>query len=172
VLRSGALSEDSADILARGNGVSIATSDDTPIRERSGGSRIGGGDLGGLGGLASPGDDAAPAQDRVVRGRVQVALARTSGDRPEDEVLRLVRMRMRAVQACYERELRATPTLAGTLTVHFRIDADGTVGGVTGDGVSSALDACTRGIVARMRWQPPVQSASEFDVTFTFTPQP
>jgi TonB family protein len=87
----------------------------------------------------------------------------------------MIRKRIGAIRACYERELRRNPTLAGKVTVEFTIQPRGNVTGVkvvantTGD---NAVGKCVANAVARFRFNPgPDGGSVTFSYPFVFAPQ-
>lgn len=155
VLAGGAVGGDIDDILVQNERVGVASQGGGALHERGGGS--GGGTALGIGGLSriSP-----PPPDERARGRVTLgALQEASGPGVFDAQLatRLLRMRLSAMRACYERELRVDPGLTGRVTVTFTITPPGTVGeahageNTTG---SATLALCVTSTVRRMRFDP------------------
>lgn len=179
VLRDGAATGRSQDLLEQAQGVGVATSSEgNGLRERSGGGPLGGGnELGNLGRSAG-GQQAARAQqegERVVevrvRGRTTVgALDDESGSGSFDAnlVVRQLRLRQSAIQRCYERELRNNPTLNGRVVTRFTIQPTGTVSGVSATENSTgspAVAECVNTVVRGLRFNPGPEGGS---VTYSF----
>ena len=83
--------------------------------------------------------------------------------------------RLRAIQRCYETELRTNPTLEGKVTVEFTIVERGTVTNArasentTG---SAAVANCVVRTVRRFRFNPgPDGGSVTFSYPFVFAPQ-
>ena len=186
VLAGGAVTGNAADVLAQANGVGVASgAAGGALRSRGGGGN-GSGEGGGLGGLAAAGGAGATAQQnegtQVVEVRVRGNLRLDDGeaiggdgDFDARQVVSLIRQRLSAIRACYERELRRNPQLAGKVTVDFTIQTTGSVSGVrasentTGD---SAVATCVTGVVQRFRWNPGPEGGSvTFSYPFVFAPQ-
>jgi TonB family protein len=186
VLQGGAVTGNASDVLAQANGVGVASSAaGGALRTRSGGGN-GSGEGGGLGGLAAAGGAGATAQQaegqQVVEVRVRGNLRLDDGeaiggdgDFDATQVVRLIRQRLSAIRACYERELRRNPQLAGKVTVDFTIQTTGSVSNVrasentTGD---DAVASCVTGVVQRFRWNPGPEGGSvTFSYPFVFAPQ-
>lgn len=186
VLAGGAVTGNAADVLAQANGVGVATgAAGGALRSRGGGGN-GSGEGGGLGGLTRAGGEGATAQQaegtQVVEVRVRGNLRLEGGeaiggdgDFAAAQVVALIRQRLSAIRACYERELRRNPQLAGKVTVDFTIQTTGSVSGVrasentTGD---AAVATCVTGVVQRFRWNPGPEGGSvTFSYPFVFAPQ-
>lgn len=89
-------------------------------------------------------------------------------------VARTIRARIRAIQTCYERQLRDNPTLAGRIIVRFTIQPTGTVSGATatenGTG-SPAVAACLVSTISRFRFNPgPEGGPVTFAYPFVLSP--
>ena len=116
--------------------------------------------------------------ERVVRGSVrQGALEDESGSGAFDSsiVVGQIRRRLRAIQRCYERELRNNPTLNGRVLVRFTIQPAGSVSGAsatentTG---SPAVAQCVVNTIRRFRFTPGPEGGSvTFAYPFVFAPQ-
>ncbi|MEC7520551.1 MAG: AgmX/PglI C-terminal domain-containing protein [Myxococcota bacterium] len=186
VLAGGAVTGSAEDVLAQAEGVGVATSaEGGSLRERGGGGRVGG-RTEGLGGLqARQGGGAGQQQqegerivERVIRGRVNAgALEDESGSGVFDPsiVTRQIRARIRAIQTCYERELRNNPTLAGRVLVRFTIQPTGTVSNATAQENttgSPAVASCVVNTIRRFRFNPGPEGGSvSFAYPFVFAPQ-
>jgi hypothetical protein len=84
-----------------------------------------------------------------------------------------IRSRRRAIAACYERALKAQPTLAGKLVVRFSLAAAGTVSAVDidDDSLGSAdVAACIRATVLRWRFPALAEGSAELSFPFVFQP--
>lgn len=105
-----------------------------------------------------------PAQP-VKRGRVQVSPAQHIAGSPFDDqlVMRTIRRRVRAIQVCYERELRRDATLSGTINLRFSILERGTVGKLTvaSNGTGDPRVAqCVSRTIKRFRFNPGPEGGS------------
>jgi TonB family protein len=179
VLRDGAATGRSEDLLQQAQGVGVASSaEGNTLRERSGGSELGSGNTT-LGGLQSAGGQQVARQQQEGE---QVEEARVRGSTRvggmEDEtgagvfdsslVVRQLRMRQSAIQRCYERELRNNPTLNGRVVARFTIQPTGSVGGVTATENSTgspAVATCVTNVVRGLRFSPGPEGGS---VTYSF----
>ena len=98
-----------------------------------------------------------------------------TGDFDVSVVTRTVKRRLRAIQVCYEKELRRNPSLAGKVTVEFTIVERGTVSkakvvdNTTGD---AAVASCVVKTVKRFRFNPGPEGGSvTYAYPFVFAPQ-
>lgn len=184
VLAGGAVTGNAEDVMAMAEGVGVATSaQGGTLRERGGGNRVGSATRG-LGGLrrregATEGQQEGEIViERVIRGRVsRGALESESGSGAFDPsiVTRQIRARIRAIQSCYERELRNDPTLHGRVLVRFTIQTTGTVSNATAQENttgSPAVAACVVNTIRRFRFNPAPEGGSvTFAYPFVFAPQ-
>ncbi len=87
-------------------------------------------------------------------------------------VRRYVHRRIAAIHECYQHALIERRTLAGTVTAHFVIGADGHVMSSTADGIDdSALTTCIAGVVAEIEF-PAVPDGGAVQVNYPFMLQP
>ncbi len=184
VLRDGMVTGNAEDLMATAEGVGVATdASGGQLRERGGGGRVGAATAG-LGGLqARQGATQARQEGEVVverriRGSVSAgALADESGSGVFDPniVVRQIRARIRAIQTCYERELRNNPTLAGRVMVRFTIQETGTVSNASATENSTgspAVATCVVNTIRRFRFNPgPDGGSVSFAYPFVFAPQ-
>ncbi len=185
VLRDGAATGNSADLMEQAQGVGVASSaEGGTLRERGGGGGLGSRE-GGLGGLRRAEGAAGQQQqegervvERVIRGRVSSSdFEDESGAGVFDSslVTRQIRTRLRAIQTCYERELRNNPTLAGRVLVRFTIQPTGTVSGasaVENTTGSPAVASCVVSTISRFRFNPGPEGGSvTYSYPFVFAPQ-
>jgi hypothetical protein len=113
-----------------------------------------------------------PVAERDVTSRLKVAPPVIEGGRADlDAITREIRGRRKAIAACYERALKARPTLAGKLVVRFAITAAGTISTVDIDDDTLGapeVGACVRAIISRWRFAPPVEAPVELSFPFVF----
>lgn len=186
VLAGGAVTGSAEDILAQAEGVGVATSSGGgTLRERSGGGRVGGGQdgLGGLaavkGGATEARSEGGAVQERQVRGRFRAPADAEdesgSGDFDVRAVTAMIRTRQSAIRACYERELRNDPTLAGRIKVQLTIQESGSVTGVRAIENTMGNDAvaeCVTRVVGGFRFNPgPDGGSVTYAFPFIFDPQ-
>lgn len=182
VLRGGAVTANSADVMQNASGVGVASNTGSgTIRARAGGEGSGqGGDLGNLRGTAGAGQAAneGTVTERTISGNVNVGGGGDIGGAGEFDsstVNAAMRRASAAIRRCYENELRNSPSLSGKVTVQFTIQESGTVSGAsasentTGSG---ALASCVTGAVGRLRFNPgPVGGSVQYRYPFVFSPQ-
>lgn len=181
-LRGGAVTANSADVMANASGVGVANnSGGGTIRQRGGGEGSGqGGDLGGLRQGSGGGQAASEGEvgERTISGRVSVSGGGDiggSGDFDASLVSAALRRASAAIRRCYENELRNSPNLSGKVTVQFTIQTSGTVSGATASENttgSGALATCVTGAVGRLRFNPGPEGGSvQYRYPFVFSPQ-
>ena len=120
-----------------------------------------------------------PQVEVVLRGNVSITdVQRTGGqgDFSVGTVRGMVSRRVRAIQSCYERELRSDPTIAGRVKVTLRIEETGAIGATSVAENTTGSDAtasCVQRTVRRFRFNPgPVGGSVEMALDLTFSPQP
>lgn len=183
VLAGGAVTGNAEDVLAQAAGVGVAqSSSGATLRTRAGG---GSGGLGGLGSLAAAGGggkeqgEGTQIIERVIRGKIDLEEGSDiggSGDFDSAAVVRMIKTRIKAIQRCYENELRRNPSLSGKVVVEFTIQTTGSVTGAksstntTGD---PAVAACVVSTISRFRFNDPapVGGSVSFSYPFVFAPQ-
>jgi len=183
VLAGGAVTGNAEDVMAQASGVGVAQrGSGGTLRSRSGGGGSGqSGGLGGLRGSSAAGQEQGEGTvvvERRIRGRIQLESGGDTGgagDFDSSVVVRTIRTRIRAIQRCYETELRRNPSLAGKVTVQFTIVERGTVSNAratentTG---SPAVANCVVSTVRRFRFNPGPEGGSvNFSYPFVFAPQ-
>jgi len=186
VLAGGAVTGSAEDILSQAAGVGVAQSaSGGELRTRSGGGD-GSGQAGGLGSLARAGGadatagrgEGGPVAERRIKGETKLAKGGDIGGTGEFDaslVVSIIKTRIKAIQACYERELRRNPALAGKVTVEFTIQPRGNVtdakvaANTTGD---DAVARCVMETVERFRFNPgPSGGSVSYSYPFVFAPQ-
>ncbi len=182
VLAGGAVTGNSADVLAQAAGVGVATgSGSGTLRARGGGA--GSGRTGSLGslrrtGVAGKRVSTGPVRERRIRGRINLGGGGDiggSGAFDAAKVAAAIRRRLAGIKRCYESELRNNPGLKGKVVVQFVIQVSGSVTNVkaTQNTTGSASVAnCVTGIVRRLRFRPGPEGGSvTFEYPFVFAPQ-
>jgi TonB family protein len=185
VLAGGVVTGSSADVLAQAAGVGVASSSTGgTLRDRSGGGTVGG--SGALSGLRhADGETGARAEGGAVtesapRGRFRTDTSDVdvdgAGEFDQQVVVRMITTRRSAIQACYERELRAAPTLSGRIAVQMTIQESGSVSGVhvTDNTMAGgdAVGACVVRVIQGFRFNPgPSGGSVSFTFPFVFEPQ-
>jgi hypothetical protein len=115
----------------------------------------GGGTGGGNGGLKLPISIGTP----TATGALDAAIIR-----------RHVKRKLSRLAYCYDREARTNPTLAGTVTVKFVIDAQGHVASSAGSGMAPAVTSCVVGVIQSIDFPKP--ASGTVDVVYPLTFQP
>lgn len=186
VLAGGAVTGSAEDILAQAAGVGVAQSaSGGELRTRSGGGD-GSGQAGGLGSLARAGGadatsgrgEGGAVTERRIKGETKLAKGGDIGGTGQFDasvVVSTIKTRIKAIQACYERELRRNPSLAGKVTVEFTIQPRGNVtdakvaANTTGD---DSVAQCVMETVQRFRFNPGPEGGSvSYSYPFVFAPQ-
>lgn len=161
---------DVAGALSGAGGVGVATADALAANGPKGGtsgSAAGIGDLGTSGGGDVKLGEKATAQ---VRGGVSMQTPDVdSTDVDREKLASYVRSRKSAIQQCYERELKRTPTLKGRVVVRFSITPAGSATDIDieentlgNDAVASCIRTVIRG------WRFPFKPPSEVTVAYPF----
>ncbi len=182
VLSGGAVTGNSADVLAQAAGVGVATgSGSSTLRARGGGT--GSGRTGNLGrlrrtGVAGKYVSTGPVRERRIRGRINLGGGSDiggSGEFDASKVAAAIRRRLAGIKRCYESELRNNPGLKGKVVVQFVIQVSGTVTNVratTNTTGSASVAGCVTGIIRRLRFRPGPEGGSvTFEYPFVFAPQ-
>ena len=95
-----------------------------------------------------------------------------TGKMDRSDIARVVRLRIRAVKSCYERELKKDPTLKGKIVVQFTI---GPMGRVTNSKIGSssmrnaAVGSCILGRIRSWRFPKPEGGSVTVSYPFVFT---
>jgi TonB family protein len=120
-----------AEALAGAGGVGVATSDALGANGPKGGDS---GKVASIGDLGTSGGgkvDLGAKKEVAVEGRVKDAAPEVdSADVDRDALARYVKSRLRAIQNCYEKELKRNPSLKGKVVVRFSIKPSGKTGDI------------------------------------------
>jgi TonB family protein len=183
VLAGGAVTGNAQDILAQAMGVGVAKSGSGgDLRQRAGGGTSpGSSGLGSLArkeGTANAVGEGGQVTERAVRGSVKSERGDEvggSGEFDSSVVVSTIKTRLRAIQMCYEQQLRRNPNLAGKVTIEFTIQPRGNVTDVrvkensTGD---TAVGTCVANTVGSFRFNPGPEGGSvTYSYPFVFAPQ-
>jgi TonB family protein len=182
VLAGGAVTGNAQDILSQAMGVGVAKSGSGgDLRQRSGGANSGVSGLGSLArkeGTTNAVGEGSQVTERAVKGNVKASSGDEIGGTGEFDssaVVAMIKTRLRAIQMCYEQQLRRNPTLAGKVTVEFSIQPRGNVTDVkvkentTGD---AAVGTCVANTVSTFRFNPGPEGGSvTYAYPFVFAPQ-
>ena len=182
VLAGGAVTGNAQDILSQAMGVGVAKAGSGgDLRQRAGGGNSGVAGLGSLArkeGTANAVGEGGAVTERAVRGSVKTERGDEvggSGEFDSNVVVQTIKTRLRAIQMCYEQQLRRNPSLAGKVTIEFTIQPRGNVTDVrvkensTGDG---AVATCVANTVGTFRFNPGPEGGSvTYSYPFVFAPQ-
>jgi TonB family protein len=181
VLAGGAVTGNAEDVLAQAAGVGVASNaSGGTLRQRSGGGT--GNRVGGLGSLQTAGGggpvgEGAAIGEKAVRGNVKADSGDDVGGTGEFDsklVTAEVKKRLRAIQICYEQQLRRNPGLQGKVTVEFTIEMSGTVSKASATANTTndpAVAKCVVDAVSRFRFNPGPQGGSvTYSYPFVFAP--
>jgi TonB family protein len=184
MLKGGDVFRDMDEALSQVSGVGVARGGEGggALRRRMGGGGAGGatGRVIGIEDLKARGGNQEVSSgsfvERKIKGNVRAEKGEEiggTGTADPASVARRVRNRIRAITYCYERRLKAIPTLEGKITIRFKIGTAGTVisASVDEDTIGdSQLASCVVGAIRRIRFDPPEGGFVEFMYPFIFKP--
>ncbi len=174
VLGGGTGAGDIASALAGAGGVGVATADALG----SGGPRGGGsGSVAGIGDLGTSGGgnvNVGEKGDARVSGRVKDAAPEVdSADVDREALGRYVKQRLKAIQNCYEKELKRNPSLKGKVVVRFSITPSGRAADVEIEENTvgnEAVSSCIRTVIKA--WIFPFKPSDDVPVAYPFVFSP
>ena len=172
VLGSGTGAGDIAKALAGAGGVGVATADALSAGRKGGGS----GAVAGIGNLGTAGGGAVNLGvkgDVRVAGNVRDSAPEVESSAVDREALaRYVRQRLKAIQNCYEKELKRNPSLKGKVVVRFSITPSGRSGDIDveentlgNEGVAACIRTVIRGWI--FPFKPPDNVAVAYPFLFS-----
>ncbi len=94
-----------------------------------------------------------------------------TGELDKAIIRRYIKRNIQKLQYCYEKELLAKPTLAGTVVTQFTITESGAVGSASGSGVSPEVSSCMANVVKGIEFPKP-KGTGGVSVTYPFTVRP
>ncbi|WP_224368737.1 AgmX/PglI C-terminal domain-containing protein [Hyalangium versicolor] len=163
-----------AEALAGAGGVGVATSDALGANGPKGG---GAGNVASIGDLGTSGGgkvDLGAKKEVAVEGRVKDAAPEVeSSDVDRDALARYVKARLKAIQNCYEKELKRNPSLKGKVVVRFNIMPSGRTGGIEIEENTvgnEAVGSCIRTVIRS--WVFPFKPDDEVSVAYPFVFSP
>jgi outer membrane biosynthesis protein TonB len=163
-----------AQALAGAGGVGVATSEALGANGPKGG---GTGSVAGIGDLATSGGgkvDLGSKKEVEVQGRVKDAVPEVeSSDVDRDALARYVKARLKAIQNCYEKELKRNPSLKGKVVVRFSIKPSGRTGDIDIEENTlgnEAVGSCIRTVIRS--WIFPFKPDDEVPVAYPFVFSP
>jgi TonB family protein len=173
VLGNSTGSGDIASALAGAGGVGVATSDTVGAGGPKGG---GAGKVAGIGdvGTSGGGHVNLGKGDVAVAGRVKDIAPEVDSPNVDREALaRYVKARLKAIQNCYEKELKRTPSLKGKVVVRFNISRSGRAADIEIEENSlgnEAVGACIRTVIRG--WIFPFKPEDDVPVAYPFVFSP
>ena len=91
------------------------------------------------------------------------------GDIDRDSLARFVKVRLKSIQACYERELKRNASLKGKIVVRFSIGENGRVKDVDIDENTMGSDEVANCIKTTIKaWTTPFKPAGDVPVSYPF----
>lgn len=173
---SAGFTDDVGAALAGAGGVLVATGND-------GAARKGGGESGGTVGIGDLGSTVQGGGGRAVlaeKKRVAPQIAFDSEDveiesssLDKESLNKFIRLRIKSVQACYEKELKRNPSLKGKLVIRFVVTTQGRVGEVSVDSNTMGdrqVESCITQLIRR--WTFPFKPDEDAPVSFPFVFSP
>jgi TonB family protein len=182
VLAGGAVTGNAEEVLSQAAGVGVATNSTGTLRPRAGGGtgdRVGGlGTLGAAGAAGKEVSGGGALTERAPAGRINLEGGEDIGGSGEFDaklVTAEVKKRLRAIQICYEQQLRRNPGLQGKVVVEFTIEQSGTVSKASATANTTndpAVASCVVDTVKRFRFNPGPEGGSvTYSYPFVFAPQ-
>ena len=109
-----------------------------------------------------------------VSGRVKDDVPKVeSADVDREALARYVRARLKAIQSCYEKELKRNPSLKGKMVVRFSITSSGRTGGIEVEENTlgnEAVASCIRTVIRS--WIFPFKPEDDVPVAYPFVFSP
>ncbi|HCP45261.1 MAG TPA: hypothetical protein DIU15_04435, partial [Deltaproteobacteria bacterium] len=158
-LLSDSLNENVGSALANSSGLAVGRRDSDASGLRGGGGGEGAAGMGQLGGAGGGSGGSVAKKKTELKASLNTGNADISTS-PEDikSIKRTMKRYNGRVKACYERQLKGNPDLAGKVMVSFEILTDGTV---TAAGIeenttgNKELESCILKVVRRIKFNPP-----------------
>jgi hypothetical protein len=86
---------------------------------------------------------------------VSIGQPSAQGDLDKAIIRRYIKRNVQKIQYCYEKQLLAKPTLAGTVQAQFFITPNGTVASSTGSGVDPEVASCVAEVIKNIEFPKP-----------------
>jgi hypothetical protein len=109
-----------------------------------------GGDV--AGGAGGPGHGIG---SRAVAPTISLGQITAQGDLDKAIVRRYIKRNLQRVLYCYEKQVRTTPAIAGTVETKFSIDGAGKVTSATSSGVHAAVASCITDVIQSVEFPKP-----------------
>ncbi|KAB2893035.1 MAG: AgmX/PglI C-terminal domain-containing protein, partial [Kofleriaceae bacterium] len=103
---------------------------------------------------------------------VRTNVTEVSGDLDKAIVRRHLRRYQARVSYCYQKQLAIEPGLAGTVTAHFDVDAQGQVTSSTASGLNDEVASCVAATIRRSAFPRPTSGTVSVTASFTMSPPP
>lgn len=165
---------DVAAALSGASGVSAATADALGGNGPKGGAQGSTATIGNLGTTGGGNVALAEKGNATIKANMQIQAPEVeSADVNREQLASYVRTRKTAIQQCYERELKRTPTLKGKVVVRFNIGTNGRASDVEIEENTlgnESVAACIRSVIKS--WVFPFKPASEVPVAYPFVFSP
>ena len=99
---------------------------------------------------------------------VSIGQPNAQGDLDKAIIRRYIKRNLQKIQYCYEKQLLAKPTLAGTVQAQFFITPNGTVASSTGNGVDGEVSSCVADVIRNIEFPKP-KGGGGVQVNYPFT---
>ena len=107
---------------------------------------------------------------------LRVGQPTATGDLDKAIIRRYIKRNYQKLLYCYEKELLAKPTLAGTITAQFTIGVDGLVSSSTASGLANAnVEACVAGVIQAIEFPKPKNQSTvvvSYPLTYALPAKP
>ena len=102
---------------------------------------------------------------------VSIGQPSAQGDLDKAIIRRYIKRNIQKIQYCYEKELLAKPTLAGTVSAQFFITPNGNVSSSNGSGVDGSVSSCVANVIKGIEFPKPKGGGGvQVNYPFTFRP--
>ena len=102
---------------------------------------------------------------------VRIGQPNAQGDLDKAIIRRYIKRNIQKITYCYEKELLASPELAGTVSAQFFITPDGRVATASASGVSTRVSSCVAGVIKSIEFPKP-KGGGGVQVNYPFTMRP
>jgi hypothetical protein len=99
---------------------------------------------------------------------VSIGQPSSQGDLDKAIIRRYIKRNLQKIQYCYEKQLLAKPSLAGTVQAQFFITPNGTVASSTGTGVDGEVSSCVADVIKGIEFPKP-KGGGGVQVNYPFT---
>lgn len=102
---------------------------------------------------------------------VRIGQPNAQGDLDKAIIRRYIKRNIQKITYCYEKELLASPGLAGTVSTQFFITPNGNVASSSGAGVSPRVSSCVANVIKNIEFPKP-KGGGGVQVNYPFTMRP